>query len=91
MSILEPGPRPIWTAEQEERRRRESQQNFAYLNEHEEELFAEHPGAFILVHSGDQAEAFYDPLKMLDRLDELDPISRGAARHRIQRKGIWIL
>ena len=69
----------------------ETQCNQRYFVDHADDLFEQHPGKMLLVHSGDQVEAFEDPLAMVERMDALAPVSRRASLSFSRPKGVWIL
>ena len=70
----------------------ESQRNLEWYQAHGAELFAQDPGAsLLLIHSGDQHELFCSPLDLAERLNELTAVSRSAALHVHRAAEPWIL
>lgn len=82
---------PPLTAVEYEAMWAETQRNQRYFVDHADDLFAQHPGKMLLVHSEDQVEVFEDPLAMVERMDALTPISRRASLSFSRPKGAWIL
>ena len=74
-----------------EARMREARRNHDYFNEHADDLFAQYPDHWLLIHSGGQVEAFDDLVALIDLRSTFDDVKRGGAIIERRRTGAWIL
>ncbi len=69
----------------------EHMRNLEFFFAHEQELFDQHPGKWLLIHSGGEVVASHDLLELHDLRHTLDPVRRSAATIQIRKTGVWIL
>ena len=69
----------------------EHMRNLEFFFAHEQELFDQHPGKFLLIHSGGEVVASHDLLELHDLRETLDAVQCRASLIEVERTGVWIL
>ena len=71
--------------------RRERQRNLEFFLGCAEELFEQHTGKFLLIHSGGEVVASADLLDLIDLRETFDDLQHRASMIEVERTGVWIL
>lgn len=69
----------------------ELHQNNEFFSEHEQALWRDHPGKYLLIYGGGQVKAFEEHGDLIEFLSGLSDIQRHASLTEWQMQGTWVL